>query len=77
MISSRLGYEAIRSWILLFGPRVDQLDPGDRDGLRRLAPLVAVDVVVDLAAAQDEALHLVLRPSARGIVEHELEGAVR
>ena len=62
---------------LLARERVEQLDAGDRDLRRRLALLVAVDVVVDLAAAEHQPLDLVAAVGGARVVDHELEAARR
>ena len=54
--------------------RVELLQPGDRDTLGRVMPLVPDDVVVDLPGAKDEAARL--PPSLfveRGVVEDRAE----
>ncbi len=56
---------------------VEELDSGDRDLCGLLALLVAVDVVIDLARAEDELRDLVLAPSSPRIVQDELERAAR
>src|SRR4051794_7131197 len=56
--------------------RVEELDPCHRNRLGALAVVVVVDVVEDLAAAQDEALDRVLASLGAGVVDDQLELAV-
>src|SRR5438445_4674461 len=60
---------------LLDRERVELLEPRDRDRLGARPLLVADDVVVDLALAEDEPRHPVAIRT--GVVEHRLEAARR
>src|SRR3954466_10245646 len=58
---------------LVAGERVQQLDPRDGHRLGLVATVVAVDVVVDLAAAQHQPLDALLAILRARVVEHEVE----
>ena len=73
-ISSQVGIPADELGRLRDGKRIELLEPRDGDRFGRGSCLVADDVVVDLARAENESSHPL--SIGRGIVEHRTERAL-
>jgi len=74
LLQVRIAGDRLRELLLREG--IEQLRPGDGDGLDLRALRRRVDVVVDLAAAEDQALDLLLAVLRQRIVEDEMERAI-